>query len=204
MLQKICSSQDHSGFLQSPASSHIIPPLCPLYLPVSERKAPTPHKGSYCLLLHPYFFECSTPESCPKSHTSPCRPHHPPGLPQTIATFPLCSTGTCSQLAQPAKRNAGGGGRSKQHGQVVPQEKKIVILGTGNLSYRPLCMSKSELTVTNTDTPVHKQIPEEGWDLRFPSSKYTAKAVILWSLPVPCPTTVSTQWRVKKGTLVLL
>lgn len=131
VFQKVCCSQDQSGFLQSPASPCIILSLCPLCLPVLGGKAPTPHNSSYWFLLHLSFFECYTPESYPKSHTAPCRPHHPPGLPQTTATFPLCSTATCSQSAQPVKRSAEGGGKANKMAKWLLKNKNLSFWGWG-------------------------------------------------------------------------
>lgn len=139
-----------------------IPPHHPVSMPpVPGGKAPTPHKGSCCLLLHPSFLECYAPETCPESHTplTPAAPTIPLACPRPLLpslSAPLGPAPSCTT----SEEECWGG--SKQHGQAVPQEQKTIILRTGNLSYRPLCMSTSELRVPNTDTSICKQISEEG------------------------------------------
>lgn len=170
VFQKVCSSQDHSGSLHSPASAPHHPVSVPPLSPCTRREGTNPTQRfllspSPSLLL---WMLCST-ELSQVPHPTLQTPPSPWPAPDHCHTPSLLHWDLLP--ASTTSANECWGGRSKQHGQVVPQEQKIVkskiILGMRNLSYRPLCRSKSELIAPNIDTPIHKQISEEGWDLRF-------------------------------------
>lgn len=130
---------------------------CTLHLPAPGGKAPAPHKAPRFLLLPPSFFGCSAPESHSESPTPPCSPHRPPALPKPAPNVPRSSAGPWSQPAQLVMGNTLQ--PTWPSSSSVAKHRHLV---KGKLSYRPLCMPKSEQIVPNTHTLVHKQVSEEG------------------------------------------